>query len=44
VRAGIAISPEVRRLFKDLSVEDNLRVGGLIHPASVFTPKTGIGC
>lgn len=36
VRAGIAISPEGRRLFKDLSVEDNLRVGGLIHPASVY--------
>jgi branched-chain amino acid transport system ATP-binding protein len=37
VRAGIAISPEGRRLFKDLSVEDNLRVGGLIHPTSVYT-------
>lgn len=36
VRRGIAISPEGRRLFKDLSVEDNLRVGGVIHPASVF--------
>jgi branched-chain amino acid transport system ATP-binding protein len=36
VRAGIAISPEGRRLFKDLSVEDNLRVGGLIHPTSVY--------
>jgi branched-chain amino acid transport system ATP-binding protein len=36
VRRGIAISPEGRRLFKDLSVEDNLRVGGLIHPATVF--------
>ena len=32
VRRGIAISPEGRRLFKDLSVEDNLRVGGVIHP------------
>ena len=36
VRRGIAISPEGRRLFKDLSVEDNLRVGGVIHPASGF--------
>ena len=36
VRRGIAISPEGRRLFKDLSVEDNLRVGGLIHEASGF--------
>lgn len=37
VRRGIAIAPEGRRLFKDLSVEDNLRVGGLIHPAADFT-------
>ncbi len=36
VRRGIAISPEGRRLFKDLSVEDNLRVGGLTQPASRF--------
>ena len=36
VRAGIAISPEGRRLFKDLSVEDNLRVGGMIHPVSCY--------
>lgn len=36
VRHGIAISPEGRRLFKDLTVEDNLRVGGLIHPAADF--------
>ena len=36
VRRGIAISPEGRRLFKDLSVEDNLRVGGVIHPAKLF--------
>jgi branched-chain amino acid transport system ATP-binding protein len=36
VRRGIAISPEGRRLFKDLSVEDNLRIGGLIHPAADF--------
>jgi branched-chain amino acid transport system ATP-binding protein len=36
VRRGIAISPEGRRLFKDLSVEDNLRVGGLVRPAADF--------
>jgi branched-chain amino acid transport system ATP-binding protein len=36
VRRGIAIAPEGRRLFKDLTVEDNLRVGGLIQPASNF--------
>ena len=36
VRRGIAVSPEGRRLFKDLSVEDNLRVGGLVQPARVF--------
>lgn len=36
VKAGVAISPEGRRLFKDLSVEDNLRVGGLIHPTSAY--------
>ncbi|MCB5364161.1 ABC transporter ATP-binding protein [Pusillimonas sp. CC-YST705] len=37
VRLGLAISPEGRRLFKDLTVEDNLRVGGLVQPASHFT-------
>ncbi len=36
VRLGIAVSPEGRRLFKDLTVMDNLRVGGLIHPAADF--------
>jgi branched-chain amino acid transport system ATP-binding protein len=36
VKLGIAISPEGRRLFKDLSVEDNLKVGGLVQPASCF--------
>jgi branched-chain amino acid transport system ATP-binding protein len=36
VRKGIAISPEGRRLFKDLTVEDNLRVGGMVQPAHVF--------
>lgn len=36
VRLGLAISPEGRRLFKDLSVEDNLRVGGLIRPKADY--------
>lgn len=36
VRLGLAVSPEGRRLFKDLSVEDNLRVGGLIRPKSDY--------
>ena len=36
VRRGIAIAPEGRRLFKTLSVEDNLRVGGMIHPAAEY--------
>jgi branched-chain amino acid transport system ATP-binding protein len=36
VRRGIAIAPEGRRLFKDLSVEDNLRVGAMIHKANLF--------
>ena len=36
VRRGIAIAPEGRRLFKDLSVADNLRVGGLIRPAADY--------
>jgi branched-chain amino acid transport system ATP-binding protein len=36
VKLGIAISPEGRRLFKDLSVEDNLKVGGLIHPVACY--------
>lgn len=31
VRKGIAIAPEGRRLFPDLSVEENLTVGGYIH-------------
>ena len=36
VRRGIAIAPEGRRLFKDLTVLDNLRVGGVIQPAAHF--------
>ena len=37
VRKGIAISPEGRRLFIDLTVQDNLRVGGMVQSADVFT-------
>ena len=33
---GIAICPEGRRVFKDLTVEDNLKVGGVIHPQRCF--------
>lgn len=36
VRQGISISPEGRRLFKDLTVIDNLRVGGMVQPAKAF--------
>ncbi len=36
VRRGLAISPEGRRLFKDLTVEDNLRVGGIVRPKADF--------
>jgi len=36
VRLGLAISPEGRRLFKDLSVEDNLRVGGMSQPVKHY--------
>ncbi len=32
VRAGIALVPEGRRLFPDLTVDENLTVGGYIHP------------
>ncbi len=31
IRAGIALSPEGRRVFPDLSVEDNLDLGDLAH-------------
>lgn len=36
VRRGIALSPEGRRLFTDLSVEDNLRVGAMVRPKAQF--------
>jgi len=36
VRLGLAISPEGRRLFKDLSVEDNLRMGGMSQPVKHY--------
>jgi branched-chain amino acid transport system ATP-binding protein len=31
VRHGIALAPEGRRLFPDLSVDENLEIGGYIH-------------
>jgi branched-chain amino acid transport system ATP-binding protein len=34
VAAGIALSPEGRRLFRDLSVRENLIVGGYVRDAS----------
>ncbi|MDO8361705.1 MAG: ABC transporter ATP-binding protein [Actinomycetota bacterium] len=33
VRAGLALVPEHRRIFKDLTVEENLRLGGATVPA-----------
>ncbi len=36
IRRGIALSPEGRRLFKDLTVEENLCIGGMIHPRRHF--------
>jgi branched-chain amino acid transport system ATP-binding protein len=36
VRRGLAICPEGRRIFKELTVEDNLKIGGVIHPKSCF--------
>jgi len=36
VAAGIAVVPEGRRLFADLSVEENLVVGGISRPAARF--------
>ena len=32
VRAGIAVVPEGRRLFPDLTVDETLTIGGFIHP------------
>ena len=36
-RAGLALAPEGRRLFPDLTVEENLIVGGYSQPARAFT-------
>ena len=36
VRAGIALVPEGRRLFPDLSVEENLIIGGYSRPKARF--------
>ena len=35
VRSGLALVPEHRRIFKDLTVEENLKLGGSTVPASV---------
>ena len=35
VRRGLALVPEHRRIFKDLTVADNLRLGGAVVPADV---------
>ena len=34
LRAGLALVPEHRRIFVDLTVEENLRIGGVTTPAS----------
>ena len=34
LRAGLALVPERRRIFVDLTVEENLRIGGVTIPAS----------
>ena len=39
VGAGIALVPEGRRLFPDLSVEENLVVGGYSRPKARFAPN-----
>ena len=35
VRAGLALVPERRRIFRDLTVEENLRLGGCTVPTAV---------
>ena len=34
LRAGLALVPERRRIFVDLTVEENLRIGGVTIPAT----------
>ena len=34
LKAGLALVPERRRIFVDLSVEENLRIGGVTVPAA----------
>jgi branched-chain amino acid transport system ATP-binding protein len=34
LRSGLALVPEHRRIFTDLSVEENLRIGGITVPAA----------
>lgn len=40
VRAGLALVPEHRRIFKDLTVEENLRMGGATLPAGLRRART----
>jgi branched-chain amino acid transport system ATP-binding protein len=39
VKLGISIVPEGRQLFADLSVDENLTVGGYAHPLAADPPK-----
>ena len=38
LRAGLALVPEHRRIFVDLTVEENLRIGGVTLPSSERAP------
>ena len=38
LRMGLALVPEHRRIFADLSVEENLRIGGITVPAGRRQP------
>ena len=39
VAAGIALAPEGRRLFPDLTVAENLEVGGYVHASDRLAPN-----
>ena len=41
VRRGLALVPEGRRVFTNLTIEENLRMGAIISPA---TPACAIAC
>ena len=41
VRHGLAVSPEGRRVFPDLTVEENLTVGGLTQPKADLARNRG---